>query len=160
MQTIKLNDGLAVRRRQAIPAASTGMFRTAGAHTTTCMYAPRRQAFYGGSSARSAPPTTREKSVNPVEKESRTLVIECLPDFALWPGMKLRFEVKVNGGETIICEVPRSDANINEGDSLRHAAVQDGFIRIEVHVTFVQGENTLTIAAIDPGVAIDRIGVR
>ncbi len=98
--------------------------------------------------------------VNPVEKESRTLVIECLPDFALWPGMKLRFEVKVNGGETIICEVPRSDANINEGDSLRHAAVQDGFIRIEVPVTFVQGENTLTIAAIDPGVAIDRIGVK
>ena len=88
------------------------------------------------------------------------LVIEALPDFALWPGLSLRFGVKINGGETIVAEVPHSDANIDENDGVRHAAVQDGFIRIAIPAGLQSGKNTVTLVAIDPGVVIDRIGVK
>lgn len=51
-------------------------------------------------------------------------------------------------------------ANIDENDGVRHAAVQDGFIRIAIPAGLQSGKNTVTLVAIDPGVVIDRIGVK
>ena len=54
--------------------------------------------------------------------------------------------------------VPESDSNIGEKNRLRNKAVQDNFIRVEIPVP--QGAKKLEIIATDPGVVIDRIGVR
>ena len=94
--------------------------------------------------------------VNPVEKE--TLVLQFLPDFALWPGMKLGVEVSFDDDSGKYVAVPKSDANIGEHDPVRNRAVQDNFIRVEVPVP--AGAKSVKIAATDPGVVIDRVGMR
>ena len=87
-----------------------------------------------------------------------SLVIQFLPDFALWPGMKLRVGVAFDDGESQIVEVPKSDSNIGEKDLVRNAAVQDNFIRVSRKIPY--GAKAVKIVAIDPGVVLDRIGVR
>ena len=85
------------------------------------------------------------------------LVLQFLPDFALWPGMKLRVKVAFDGGTAQEVAVPKSDSNIGEKDPVRNAAVQDNFIRVRVPVP--AGARTATVRALDPGVVIDRVGV-
>jgi hypothetical protein len=87
-----------------------------------------------------------------------SLVLQFLPDFALWPGLKLGVKVSFDDGEAKYVEVPRSDSNIGEKDSVRAVAVQDNFIRVEVPIP--SGAKTFAITAVDPGVVIDRVGVR
>ena len=87
-----------------------------------------------------------------------TLVLQFLPDFALWPGLKLGVEVSFDGGAAKYVAVPKSDANIGEHDPVRNRAVQDNFIRVEVPVP--EGAHRVRIAAVDPGVVIDRVGVK
>ncbi len=94
--------------------------------------------------------------VNPVQK--KTLVLQFLPDFALWPGMKLGVEVSFDDDSGKYVAVPKSDANIGEHDPVRNRAVQDNFIRVEVPVP--DGSKRVTIMAVDPGVVIDRVGIR
>ena len=89
---------------------------------------------------------------------STNLVLQFLPDFALWPGLKLGVKVSFYDGEATYVEVPRSDSNIVEKDSVRAVAVQDNFIRVDVPIP--SGAKTATITAVDPGVVIDRVGVR
>ena len=93
--------------------------------------------------------------VNPVQEMN--LVLQFLPDFALWPGMKLRVKVAFDGGTAQEVAVPKSDSNIGEKDPVRNAAVQDNFIRVRVPVP--AGARTATVRALDPGVVIDRVGV-
>ena len=87
-----------------------------------------------------------------------TLVIQFLPDFALWPGLKLGVEVSFDGGTAQYVAVPKSDSNIGEHDPVRNRAVQDNFIRVEMPVP--SGAKSVKIVATDPGIVIDRIGVR
>ena len=105
---------------------------------------------------------------------STNLVLQFLPDFALWPGLKLgvnvSFDVEAAKPESSpyrdchpsfaakYVEVPRSDSNIGEKDSVRAVAVQDNFIRVDVPIP--SGAKTATITAVDPGVVIDRVGIR
>ena len=95
-------------------------------------------------------------NTHPLNQSS--LVLQFLPDFALWPGLKLGVKVSFDAGEAKYVEVPRSDSNIGEKDSVRAVAVQDNFIRVEVPIP--SGAKTATITAVDPGVVIDRVGVR
>jgi hypothetical protein len=88
----------------------------------------------------------------------RYLVIQFLPDFALWPGLKLGVEVSFDDGTVKYVVVPKCDANIGEHDPVRNRAVQDNFIRVEVPVP--NGSKRVTIMAVDPGVVIDRVGIR
>ena len=92
--------------------------------------------------------------VNPVQKE--TLVIQFLPDFALWPGLKLGVEVSFDEGAAQYVAVPKSDSNIGEHDHIRNQAVQDNFIRVEVPIPL--GAKRVRITATDPGVVIDKVG--
>ena len=117
-----------------------------------------------------SPTLNHVNPVNPVEKE--TIVLQFLPDFALWPGLRLGVKVSFDGGEAKYVEVPRSDSNIGEKDPVRAVAVQDNFIRVEVpipsgakacirvEVPIPSGAKACTITAVDPGVVIDRVGVR
>ena len=87
-----------------------------------------------------------------------TLVLQFLPDFALWPGMKLGVEVSFDGGTPKYVAVPKSDSNIGEHDPVRNRAVQDNFIRVEVPIP--SDAKLVRIVATDPGVVIDRVGIR
>ena len=92
------------------------------------------------------------------ESHGSTLVIQFLPDFALWPGMKLRVNVAFDDSEPTEVAVPKSDSNIGEKDPVRNAAVQDNFIRVSVKIP--EGAKSVTIFAVDPGVVVDRVGTR
>ena len=85
------------------------------------------------------------------------LSIQFLPDFALWPGLKLGVNVSFDGAEPRFVEVPRSSSNIGEHDRIRNQAVQDNFIRVEIPVP--AGAKAVRIIAVSPGVVIDRVGV-
>ncbi len=87
-----------------------------------------------------------------------SLVVQFLPDFALWPGMKLRVGVAFDGGAPQMVEVPKSDSNLGEKDRVRSVAVQDNFIRVDVPVP--DGATRAVVTAVDPGVVIDRVGAR
>ena len=95
-------------------------------------------------------------NTHPLNQSS--LVLQFLPDCALWPGLKLGVKVSFDDGEAKYVEVPRSDSNIGEKDSVRAVAVQDNFIRVDVPIP--SSVKTATITAVDPGVVIDRVGVR
>ena len=88
----------------------------------------------------------------------KILVLQFLPDFALWPGLGLGVNVSFDSGKPVYVAVPKSDSNIGQFDPVRNRAVQDNFIRVEVPVP--RGAKTLKIAAVDSGVVIDRVGVR
>ena len=90
--------------------------------------------------------------------ESRTsLVLQFLPDFALWPGLKLGVNVVFDDGTTKYAAVPRSDSNLGEADRIRNQAVQDNFIRVSVPIP--ARAKSVKIVATDPGVVIDRVGM-
>ena len=89
-----------------------------------------------------------------------SLVLQFLPDFALWPGLGLSVDVRVNGGEAVNVKVPGNNANLGEHDKVRNAAVQDNFVRAVVEgVSLKDGDNIVEVVARDPGVVIDKIGV-
>ena len=88
-----------------------------------------------------------------------SLVLQFLPDFALWPGLGLSVDVRVNGGEAVNVKVPGNNANLGEHDKVRNAAVQDNFVRAVVEgVSLKDGENIVEIIACEPGVVIDKVG--
>ena len=88
----------------------------------------------------------------------RELVLQFLPDFALWPGLKLGVNVRFDDGAVQYVAVPKSDSNLGEKDPVRAVAVQDNFIRVAVPIP--AGAKRVEILATDPGVVLDRVGVR
>ena len=90
----------------------------------------------------------------------RELVLQFLPDYRLYPGMKLRVEVSVNGGAAQIVEVPYSDGTRDENSQGRSQAVQDNFCRAFVPCALRDGKNVVRVTALDAGVVLDRLAVR
>ena len=86
-----------------------------------------------------------------------TLILQFLPDFALWPGLNLGVEVSFDEGAAQYVAVPKSNSNIGEHDRIRNQAVQDNFIRVKVPIP--HGSKRVAIKAVDPGVVIDKVGV-
>lgn len=91
-------------------------------------------------------------------QSSQSLVLQFLPDFALWPELGLGVDVQFDDGEKVHVEVPKSDSNIGMKDKVRNAAVQDNFIRASVAIP--DGAKTVRIIATTPGVVIDRVGIK
>ena len=89
-------------------------------------------------------------------------MLQFLPDYRLYPGLKLRVSVAVNSpSEAILVEVPHSDGSSDENGPGRSAAVQDGFVRAFVKSEHLRpGVNRIRIAAVDPGVVLDRLALR
>ena len=90
--------------------------------------------------------------------QQSSLVLQFLPDFALWPGLKLGVDVVFDDGTTKYVAVPRSDSNLGEADRIRNQAVQDNFIRVELAIP--ARAKSFRIIATDPGVVIDRVGIK
>ena len=87
-------------------------------------------------------------------------VISLLPTFRLYPGMKLRIAVALDGEKPQVLEVPGSSGAQDENGSIRRNAVRDN--RVDLRVPFPQlaaGRHTLKIAAVDPGAVIDEIAL-
>lgn len=95
---------------------------------------------------------------SPIRQFANSLVLQFLPDFALWPGLKLGVNVRFDNGDVQYVAVPKSDSNLSEHDRVRQVAVQDNFIRVTVPIP--ADVKVVTIEAVDPGVVIDRVGVR
>ena len=87
-----------------------------------------------------------------------TLVLQFLPDFELWPKLGLGVKVRFDEGKEQYVEVPSHNSNLGEFDFVRSRAVQDNFVRVEV--TIPKGAKKVTITSVNPGVVIDRVGVK
>jgi hypothetical protein len=84
--------------------------------------------------------------------------IDFLPAFRLYPGMKLRVVVCVDGGTPTIVEVPGSSGAENENGKIRSQAVQDNYVRARVPLAgLTAGKHTFKVRAMDPGAVIDRV---
>ena len=59
----------------------------------------------------------QKKSSEVRGQKSEVLVLQFLPDFALWPGLKLGVDVVFDDGTTKYVAVPRSDSNL--GDEMK-----------------------------------------
>jgi len=86
--------------------------------------------------------------------------IDFLPAFRLYPGMKLRVTVSVDGGAATVVEVPGSSGDENENGQIRSQGVQDNFVRARVPLPgLTAAKHTFTIRAMDPGIVVDRVSL-
>ncbi len=86
--------------------------------------------------------------------------VDFLPTFRIYPGAKLRVTISVDGQAPQLLEVPGSSGTENENGPVRSAAVQDNYARLRVPLeSLTAGEHTLTIRAVDAGVAVDRVSL-
>ena len=93
-------------------------------------------------------------------QDINTLLIDFLPTFRIYPGMKLRIAVSIDGQPSTIVEVPGSSGSENESGKIRVNAVQNNYARAVVNLPqLASGTHTLKIQALDPGVVIDRISL-
>jgi hypothetical protein len=84
--------------------------------------------------------------------------VDFLPVFRLYPGMKLRVALSVDGGAATAIEVPGSSGAENENGQVRSQGVQDNYVRARVPLpALTDGRHVLKVGAMDPGVGIDRI---
>lgn len=86
--------------------------------------------------------------------------VDFLPAFRLYPGMKSRVAVSVDGGEPMVVEVPGSSGAENENGQIRSRGVQDNYVRARVPLpALAAGNHTFTFHAMDPGVVVDRLSL-
>jgi Glycosyl hydrolase family 115/Gylcosyl hydrolase family 115 C-terminal domain len=87
-------------------------------------------------------------------------LIDFLPTFRIYPGMKLRVSVSVDNQPATLVEVPGSSGAENENGAIRNAAVQDNYVRAQIPLpNLAAGRHTLAIRAVDPGVVIDSVSL-
>ena len=86
--------------------------------------------------------------------------IDFLPSFRVYPGMKLRVAISVDGQTPTLFEVPGSSGAEDENGTIRQAAVQDNYARLRVPLPDMKsGKHTFRISAVDPGAVIDRVSL-
>jgi len=91
--------------------------------------------------------------------DSRAL-IDFLPTFRIYPGMKLRVAVGVDDRAPALVEVPGSSGAENENGAVRSSAVQDNDVVAQIPLTGLSaGRHTLKIRAVDPGAVINAISL-
>ena len=87
-------------------------------------------------------------------------LINFLPTFRIYPGMKLRVAVSVDDRAPTLVEVPGSSGAENENGAVRSSAVQNNEVKAQIPFTNLDaGKHTLKIRAVDPGAVIDTISL-
>jgi Gylcosyl hydrolase family 115 C-terminal domain len=87
-------------------------------------------------------------------------IMDFLPTFRIYPGMKLRVAVSVDNQASTLIEVPGSSGAENENGTVRSAGVQDNYTRARIPLpSLAPGKHTFTIRAVDPGAVIDRVSL-
>ena len=87
-------------------------------------------------------------------------LIDFLPTFRIYAGMKLRVAASMDDGVPTIIEVPGSSGSENENGPVRSFAVQNNYVRARVPLPgLTAGKHTFKIRAVDPGAVIDRVSL-
>jgi hypothetical protein len=87
-------------------------------------------------------------------------LVNFLPTFRIYPGLKLRVAVSVDDRAPILVEVPGSSGAENENGAIRSSAVQNNYTDARISLPSLNaGSHTLKIHAVDPGVVIDTISL-
>ncbi len=87
-------------------------------------------------------------------------LVDFLPAFRIYPGMKLRVVMGVDNQRATVVEVPGSSGSENETGTVRSAGVQDNYTRARIPFpNLAPGKHTFTIRAVDPGAVIDRVSL-
>jgi hypothetical protein len=84
--------------------------------------------------------------------------IDFLPTMRIYPGMKLRAAISIDGKEPELHEIPGASGAEDEYGRVRNAAVQNNYVRLCVPLRqLTQGKHSFRISAADPGPVIDRV---
>jgi hypothetical protein len=87
-------------------------------------------------------------------------LIDFLPTFRIYSGMKLRVAASMDDNVPTIIEVPGSSGAENENGQVRSFAVQNNYVRARMPLPgLAAGKHTFKIRAVDPGAVIDRISL-
>jgi hypothetical protein len=87
-------------------------------------------------------------------------LIDFLPAFRIYAGMKLRVAVSVDDAPSTLVEVPGSSGSEDEVGRIRSNAVQDNYVRARVPMPELSaGKHVLKIRAVDPGAVVDRVAL-
>ncbi len=85
-------------------------------------------------------------------------LIDFMPTFRIYPGMKLCISVNIDDMPITVVEVPGSSGAENENGSVRSEAIQNNCARAHVPLQgLVPGKHIFKIHAMDPGVVIDKL---
>jgi hypothetical protein len=158
------------------PPAGQGWRDAALADRQTSSGAARWAVIEGlGSSGRAVAlePSSLDSSWNETDTNAPTLefdftcqggdaeaLVDFLPTFRLYSGMKLRVAVSVDDHAPRLVEVPGSSGAENENGPIRSSAVQNNYTRAGISLPgLATGKHTLKIRALDPGVVIDAISL-
>jgi hypothetical protein len=84
--------------------------------------------------------------------------IDFLPTMRIYPGMKLRVAISVDGNEPALYDIPGASGSEDEYGPVRSAAVQNNYVRLRVPLhQLTQGKHSFRISAVDPGPIVDRV---
>ena len=87
-------------------------------------------------------------------------LIDFLPTFRLFPGMKLRVAVTLDSQPPVLVEVPGSNGLEDENGASRHEGIQNNYVRARLPLPkLLPGQHVLKISAVDPGVVIDQVSL-
>ena len=89
-----------------------------------------------------------------------TALVDFLPTFRIYPGMKLRVTVSVDDRAPMLVEVSGSSGAENENGAIRSSAVQNNYVNARIPLPDLKaGGHTLKIRAVDPGVVMDAVSL-
>jgi len=89
------------------------------------------------------------------------IVLQVLPTYELYPGMKLRIAISWNDNTPQILAVPFASSETRVvGNAIRSAGVLDNHIPLRFAVgPMAAGKHKLVVHAVDPGIVLDQINV-
>lgn len=116
----------------------------------------REACFEPGDEA--APSMTFEFTAGKTESN---ILVNFLPFHALYPTLKARAEILVNGKSVQVVNITCSESKYDGSSDPRGTLVDDNYVRFVIPVKDLKQDevNTVTIRAVDPGVAVDTIAV-
>jgi hypothetical protein len=89
-----------------------------------------------------------------------TALLNFMPTFRIYPGMKLRVAVGVDDHAPMVVEAPGSSGAESENGTVRSAGVQNNYVNARVPLAGLSaGKHTLKIRAMDPGAVIDAVSL-
>jgi len=94
------------------------------------------------------------------ESGDAAAVVNFMPTFRIYPGMKLRVAVGVDDHTPVLLVVPGSSGTESENGVVRSSAVQNNYVNARISLPgLAAGKHTLKIRAVDPGVVIDAVSL-
>jgi len=89
-----------------------------------------------------------------------TALLNFMPTFRIYPGMRLQVAVGVDERAPMVVEVPGSSGAESENGTVRSAGVQNNYVIARVSLSSLSaGKHTLKIRAVDPGAVIDAVSL-